>query len=627
MSETISLISEQYGLDLHLLFNQAIQTEYGQGWSSSIRQYACPGGSIVSITRGDMTNYSFVVAGTLGGITTYTAQDGAASTLQFDGTTYSEFYPDGSIASYREVSGGELNTYRINSLTDPTGAITTFNNSSFPHSRAACTSIEFPGGKLVTLAYMPELSEPVQLLTVTDFGGRLYTFSFSLSHPPQTFTRPSGCQTQYTYSGTEMTSHTDPMGYLTQFGLSGTAGQPVTVVAGSSVWTHSWGTNTNSSHLPSGALLTYAFDAITSYPTGIHRPQGYTLSQTFDAGGRKVTQTVPAGTIMSWTYHPTFGQVQYQADATGNVASVAFDTLGNKSLVFAPNGSISTATYSAGSGSRRPIHVLDADGATMSYSYYANGRMQSSQDARGLTSTFTYDSFGNHASTALPDGSLITKIYDVHNRLVAYTDQLSRTTSYAYDLADNMIALTNPLGQTTSYVYQNCLMIASVDPLGNRSSYSYDRFRNLVTSMDPLGNVTTNVVDANGYVISTQDPLGNRVTAIFNAARQKVAVVDQLGGYTSYVFDASGRQIATVNQLGYTTSFTLDAQGRQIATIDPLGNITTQGYTPSSVADVEVCIINAISDGGCITCGGGGGGNGCGGGSGGWFPNKPPWKG
>src|SRR5579862_1660409 len=108
-AETIDLVAQQTDVRLDFLFNQAFtKTAVGVGWSLNLLQSVTSNttSSIVTVTRGDQTSYGFNYVGVSGGISTYSAANGATSTLTFDGTRFTETYPDGHKLVYTQATTG-----------------------------------------------------------------------------------------------------------------------------------------------------------------------------------------------------------------------------------------------------------------------------------------------------------------------------------------------------------------------------------------------------------------------------------------------------------------------------------------------------------------------------------------
>ena len=96
-------------------------------------------------------------------------------------------------------------------------------------------------------------------------------------------------------------------------------------------------------------------------------------------------------------------QAEYHYDANGNRIAPSFDARGPIS-----------ATYDA----QDRLLAMTAGGTTTTYTYTANGELETKTDTPGGTTTYAYDAFGNLRQVALPDGTVIDYVVDGRNRRI-----------------------------------------------------------------------------------------------------------------------------------------------------------------------------------------------------------------
>jgi YD repeat-containing protein len=113
--------------------------------------------------------------------------------------------------------------------------------------------------------------------------------------------------------------------------------------------------------------------------------------------------------------------------------------------------------------------LVNSLGNRMSYTYNANGIVQSVQN---------------------PAGAIVTYVSDQVNRLTNFIDPLGNINTYQYDANSRLVSVTNPLGAVWSMSYDlNGRLISATDPLGNITSYGYSENQSAFGELaGPKGN-------------------------------------------------------------------------------------------------------------------------------------------
>jgi RHS repeat-associated protein len=262
-------------------------------------------------------------------------------------------------------------------------------------------------------------------------------------------------------------------------------------------------------------------------------------------GGMVATITNPLGLTTKNTY---------TTDAQGNylLASVSNSAV---------QGCGATTNSLAWDGNDNLKSTVDNDGVTHTYSYAANGQLQTETEAAGTAVARKADYVWD------PDAQL--------NRLSSVTVEGETKTSYTYN-AQNRIASvtrTNLTGigtanqaLTTSYAYTlygngmvETLTVTQPSPSGSdHTTYAYDSHGNLSSVTDGLGHATT----YSGY----------------NALGEVGKIVGPNGDETDYTYDARGRVASkTTHPNGTTATWTYGYDGfGLLATVTaPDGEVTT----------------------------------------------------
>jgi len=348
---------------------------------------------------------------------------------------------------------------------------------------------------------------------------------------------------------------------------------------------------------------------------------GNRTTLTYDAQGRLVTVTEPAGRALTFEYTSPVSTtlISRITDPASRTIQFTYNITGELTAVTDVMGQATTMTYDA---NHRLLTITDANGHTFVRNVYdANGRVTEQYDALNNRTVFAYDEPAHKTLVTDPRGNTTTYQYDSEWRLIGEKDPLNNTASYAYDADNNRTQIVDKRGYTTTLAYDdrgNVLVVtdtlgftraftydsrnnitSETDPLGHTTTYEYDAHSNLIRRTDALGNVTTWSYDAYGQLLSTTDArgnttryaydtwgnrtaitdaLGNAMTFTYDSAGRKLSETDPLGRTTTYAYDAANRLTVITDALGYTTVYTYDAVGNRVAMQDALGRVTQYGY-------------------------------------------------
>ncbi|MFD0887927.1 hypothetical protein ACFQ08_25585, partial [Streptosporangium algeriense] len=367
------------------------------------------------------------------------------------------------------------------------------------------------------------------------------------------------------------------------------------------------------------ASTTDARGAVTRYSyhhngdlAQITEPSGLTMTYTYDALGRKVSETEKSDA------HPE-----------GVTTTYAFDALSRPVTVTEP------ATTDAVTGTRhqgRTVNVYDVDGNLVrteasdvlgggeprvtTYEYDDHNRVERVTDAEGGETSYTYDAFGNRTSMVDPGGNRYEYGYTARNMIaeVRLTDWDGDPadapdtggdlvlSSYAYDLAGRMARQNDAMGRRLEYAYYGDDLLKSVtlknfhDPDGDTRDFvlqanTYDAAGHLTRQVTENGaTVVEHTVDAAGQVTATvQDPggLARRTQFGYDAGGNTVRVttsgfpsnvpgpVPATSEVVDYAYDQAGNMVRETARLGTTqvvTTRTYDQRGLPTSTVEPRGN-------------------------------------------------------
>jgi RHS repeat-associated protein len=481
------------------------------------------------------------------------------------------------------------------------------NQTSVTDFRGNTTTMTYDSrGNLLTrtapapLSYVETFSYDAQnnLLTAQDGRGNTTTFEYDANGNVTRMTQPGALVTQYAHdpSSKLLTSATDPRGKVTSYEYDAAANLTAVVTP--------LGKRTTITRDGAGRALSIVD------PRGNEsgaNPDDYRTSFTYDAAGRKLTQTNPLGHTTTWAYDDA-GQPTSITDPLNRLTRYAYDATRRLTGVTAPDNSVTAYAYDAVGNLTRRTDALNHEttyaydaanrltGATnpltktWSYAYDANGNLTQLTDAANATTDYGYDalnrltsinysdatpdvSYGydpNGNRTSMTDGAgSASYMYDALNRLTELT-RGSDSFACTYNGAGNVTERTYPGGRTAGYTYDDDGRLASVSSNGATTTYFYDAAANLTRTALPASN---------GHEETRTYDRGGRTTEVRNS---KAGVTLS---FTGYAYDAAGRPTSTTTTAG-TTTYTYDQLDRVTAAsgggltlsyaYDALGNRTSE---------------------------------------------------
>ncbi len=364
---------------------------------------------------------------------------------------------------------------------------------------------------------------------------------------------------------------------------------------------------------PSGLVTSFTYDAIgrklTETTVSDSRPAGETVTITYDALNRTVSTTEPATTnVVTLRKHQQRTTTSYDAD--GNVVGTEVsDVLGGdepRSMTFENDEH------------GRPVTVTDAEGSETAYTYDALGNRASMVDANGNHFDYAYTARSSMAEARLRD-------WDDDGG----DDDYTVLQSYAYDMAGRVARHTDAMGRTIAYGYYGDDLVKSVtledfhDPDGSTrdivvSANTYDGAGNLLEekgnngrlvtayTYDSVGRTTSEVTDPDGLArrtTYTYDLAGNVQTVASGGAASNVPwPVNATPETVRYTYDDAGNaEQETVQGVteSRTTVYDYDQRGLVSSVTDPGGNRTDYAYDeigrPLSTTAPEVLTETAAS--------------------------------
>ncbi|GLQ98663.1 RHS repeat-associated core domain-containing protein [Dyella mobilis] len=450
------------------------------------------------------------------------------------------------------------------------------------------TSVTFPDGASRQYLYneAPYLngSTGSSLLTgiVDESGNRYETYTYDSSNRATSNLQAGGVNSvSIAYASNNAASITDALGNLTTrtYGITGGLAQvtgnsgPCIGCANVASYARDFNGNVTSSTDFNGNVsqYTYDFDNVqTSRAETVGTSQQRTFYQTWNQTLHIPTQWSVVDNsgnplaMVDWVYNAS-GEITAQCAYDPNVAGSYNYACGSATSAVAGVRQWSYS-YCTATGTNCPIVglLLSSTGPrtdlsqVTTYTYSANGNVQSVTDPMGHTTNMTsYDSDGHVKSLQDPNGVITTFNYTPRGWLAS-------------------VAVG---GATTTYTYMPYGAVHTMsDPDGVQTTYGYDAAHRLTSIADDEGNYIQYTLDAAGDKVGEEifDSNGNLHKSLarsFNSLGQLIKVVDGLGNTIFSVngaggYDADGNLLQSEDGFGIVRQKSYDALNRLIQTID-----------------------------------------------------------
>lgn len=447
-------------------------------------------------------------------------------------------------------------------------------------------------GRASTRAY----DEQGSVEQVTDKNGNVTSFTYDSRGNVLTKTEPLGRVTSATYdAASNPVTKTDARGHATVFEYHPSTGALLARYACGTVPAAACPTDT------SVEKTAYTYDPLTGQlltvteavgKPGLQRTTtfqydvmgnrvavidalGNTSAFTFDAVGRKLSETHPLGRATAYEYD-SMDRLAAVTDALGGQSLFTYDENGNKTVHRDARLNSTAFAYDAAD---RLTTTTDAAGGIERFGYDALGRRTRVTNQNGAVSTIGYDAVGNVVQETDAPGNVVRHEYDANGNRTATVDERNARTVMTYDALNRLVSVTDPLGNRQTFEYDlNGNRTKVTDALGKVTTFTYDAFNRPVTTTDPLGNTLTNTYDLLGRLVRVRDARGNDTRLEYDLLDRLARVTDAAGGVVTATFDALGNRTSVTDPRGKVTTFAYDVLNRLVSETDPLGSVVTRAY-------------------------------------------------
>ncbi len=482
-------------------------------YCSSTQNYNCPSGATCPVTSStyDAVGRLLTQTDPLNYTTQYTYDGDGNKTSETDGLSYNSstsmyYCPTGS--SCPETS----DTYDANnqqlSETDPNNNTTTY---TYDADGNQLTETDPDGNQ--TLSHYDALDQQESVQTGLNSSGACATGN---TCPTTSY--------EYDWDGNRITE-TDARGYQTDYAYD-QADELTEETTGLTFEVHpydDWMCATGDT-----CPTTYYTYDLAGNKTTVTDGNGSETVTAYDADNRQHTVTTGLNGSGTCTAGTTCPVTTYTYDNNGNQATVTDPDANETQSLFNADNQVSSVTSGLNSsgtcptGTPTPVcpqttYTYDNNGnkgsvtqaaetntPTTTYTYYADGSLDTTSDPMGNVTTDNYDNAGNLISEQTPQGTT-TSCYDAGGELLAtyYSAATCGTgtpdVSYTYDAAGNQLtnSTTGTYGQTTeTTVYTNLEQpqsVATSEPISSSSTltgtfdYAYDEDGNVTERTYPDG--------------------------------------------------------------------------------------------------------------------------------------------
>ncbi len=296
----------------------------------------------------------------------------------------------------------------------------------------------------------------------------------------------------------------------------------------------------------SGDVTTYTYDDNARETLAAYADGNQERSFSYDAIGQVELANQSYGFLLfseSSFIYDALGQLTHRDDSDpANTFSqrYSYDAAGQRTVLYNPNGSITTYTYDSDS---RMSKALDPSGGTTTFQYDARNLKTTATFASGLVQGWAFDSDARNTSLKSVGTSTFiqTYTYDNNGNRLTILDGNGSVSTYTYDSKDRLTldvtSVTN--AHTYTYTYDSRDNITLNTETGNRVTLSYDAASRLTTSVSGA-TTTTYTYSSNGNLTNTLEGT-TRVTMSYDF-ENKLRTHSSSGGVVTMAYDAFGNK-------------------------------------------------------------------------------------
>ncbi|WP_020405326.1 DUF6531 domain-containing protein [Hahella ganghwensis] len=300
--------------------------------------------------------------------------------------------------------------------------------------------------------------------------------------------------------------------------------------------------------------------------TRVVDPLGYETRYSYDRKGNLVSQSLPSGQKVTYSYFTNSGKPQLIRNALGHYRMVRYNNSGKpvNIVVFKAGfgATVNPLTFNPESNSS---HIL----SWTHNEYDNNGKLVRSRQVKdfadsdtGPYTTFDYTDDQNGTEGVVP--TVVSYFGDVDGDGVISSGEGLGTHRTEYDTLGRVVKGVNGAFYPVSYVYDKAgRLVEGTDTLGGTRIFRYD------ASGLP---VSQSLMAHQGGRVSLVD---NTITR-YNEVNRKIQTADASGAISHYQYDPAGNLTKVTSPDGYSVNFKYDEKNRLTETFDEEGNTVTR---------------------------------------------------
>ncbi|MEO1804774.1 MAG: FG-GAP-like repeat-containing protein [Bacteroidota bacterium] len=284
----------------------------------------------------------------------------------------------------------------------------------------------------------------------------------------------------------------------------------------------------------------------------------------YDAKGRFQTRKInELGHTRDDAYDERFGNVILSTGPNGIQTTYTYDAFGRKLTQSTPGGGDKHYAYVyLGSGNETYYIEETTEGRPSMRTYYDVSGRETRNMKQGFNGTWIYQTY----------------IYDSQGRLWKmsepfYTSSPILYTVYEYDALHRMTRETAPGNRVRTMSY-NGLTQTTTNPNGQQLVETRDALGNLVSTLNHLGHYTYQFYDSFDNLIEIRDGKGTQTHMQYDVLGRKIQIQDPNAGTISYTYNAFNEMLTEINARNQTTTFSYDKLGRMTQRVEPEGTTT-----------------------------------------------------
>jgi len=275
-----------------------------------------------------------------------------------------------------------------------------------------------------------------------------------------------------------------------------------------------------------------------------------------------------------------------------------------------------------------PITYTLNDSGQKTYTFNATGKLLTYADAQGHIWTYSYLPDGKLDQVTADGGKFLNLDYDGQGRVILVKDHTTRSVSYTYNANGDLDSFTDVLEQPWTYEYNDPNLVhfltrvaAPGDVTVERQEYysngkawkQYDGEDNLIVELiyntdgtttikDALNNVETHTYNDRGVLVTETNGAGGNLGKYYDPNFRPGVITDPSGNPTNLTWGDNGTNLTNITDaLQNQTNITYGAYNNPTSILDPLQYETKYFYADTNYPTLPTRVEYPLSFDGGVT--------------------------